>query len=362
MDINKLKRTQLTHVAEHRELLRKEPRLRWLFFELTNRCNLRCRHCGSSCTADGQQLTIRDVEKTLASVRAEHPMICLTGGEPLLHPDFFEIAECVRSMGFFWGMTTNATLIDVATAHRLKHAGMSTVSVSLDGMEQAHDLLRQKSGAWKLAIRGLQALQQAGFDPQVTTVLHRGNFSDLEPLYALLCHMGITSWRPVNVEPIGRACESSEMLLSSEQIADLLAFIREKRFDSNCKMEVTFGCSHYLGVEFERMVRDHYFLCSAGILTASIRSNGDICACLDVANRPELVQGNIHTDCFMDVWRNKFQAFRLDRTADCARCIDCPERFLCGGDSAHTWNYEKNEPLLCYQDFSQQLHLKHSAP
>ena len=100
----------------------------------------------------------------------------------MLHPDFFGIAECVRSMGFDWGMTTNTTLIDDRAAEKLKQAGMSTVSVSLDGMEQAHDALRRREGAWRRALCGLQALQGAGFQPQVTTVVHPGNMDDLEPL------------------------------------------------------------------------------------------------------------------------------------------------------------------------------------
>ena len=279
-------------------------------------------------------------------------MICLTGGEPMMHPDFFDIAQCVNSMGFAWGMTTN----DDEVARRLRQTGMATVSVSLDGMETAHDELRQRRGAWKLALRGLRALQKAGFRPQITTVLHQGNFGELKPLYELLSEMKITSWRPINVEPIGRACEAGDMLLSHEQFADLLAYIREKRFDHSCDMGVTFGCSHYLGVEYERMVRDHYFLCGAGILTASVRSNGDICACLDVENRPELVQGNIRTDDFMDVWLHRFQAFRRDRTADCSRCTGCPERFICGGDAAHTWDYEHDRPLLCFKDYGNYLY------
>lgn len=228
---------------------------------------------------------------------------------------------------------------------------MSTVSVSLDGMERSHDLVRGKNGAWRSAIRGLYALLKAGFQPQVTTVVHQKNFNDLKPLYTMLCDMGISSWRPINVEPIGRACESHDLLLSSEQFASLLSFIREKRFDSECNMEVTFGCSHYLGVENERMVRDHYFLCGAGILTASVRSNGDICACLDIESRKELVQENIRTDDFMEVWKHGFHVFRRDRTTDCAKCVNCSERFLCGGDSTHTWDFERNEPLLCNQNF-----------
>lgn len=345
-----LKHSQLELLAQHRDRLRTSPHLRWLFFEITDKCNLNCIHCGSNCTSDGLFLSMDDIKAALQSVQKNKPMICLTGGEPMLHPDFFEIASCVSAMGFLWGMTTNATFIDDAAARKLKQAGMGTVSVSLDGLEHSHDSFRRQKGAWHRAIRGLQALQNAGFEPQVTTVLHQENFHELEPLYDFLCELGITSWRPINIEPIGRACEASSLLLKPDQFAHLLSFIREKRFDQNCKMEVTFGCSHYLGVQYERMVREHYFLCGAGILTASIRCNGDICACLDVADRPELVQGNIRCDDFMHVWLHRFEAFRRDRTADCAQCMNCPERRVCGGDSAHTWSYDQKKPLLCYQD------------
>lgn len=355
MDLIELKRSQLEELAKHRDRLRVSPHLRWLFFEITDRCNLRCRHCGSNCSAEGQYLAVSDIVRTLSTIRSDKPMICLTGGEPMLHPEFFAIAESIISRGFRWGMTTNATLIDDETAIRLRSAGMSTVSVSLDGMERSHDDLRQRKGAWQLALRGISALQKAGFEPQVTTVLHQGNISELEKLYDLLCGMGIKSWRPINVEPIGRACESGDMLLSSEQFAGLLGYIRAKRFDSGCDMEVTFGCSHYLGPEFERMVRDHYFLCGAGILTASVRSNGDICACLDIENRPELIQGNIRSDDFMDVWTNGFREFRRDRTADCSMCLKCTERYICGGDSTHTWDFDNSKPLLCYRDYMDHL-------
>jgi len=351
MSVEELKRSQLESVARHREGLKKSPHLRWLFFEITDRCNLSCRHCGSSCTAEGRYLTAGDIESTLKTIRGDKPAVCLTGGEPMLHPGFFEIAGLIRDMGFNWGMTTNATLIDDDAARKLRQAGMSTVSVSLDGLEDSHDGLRQRRGAWRLAMRGIAALQKAGFEPQVTTVLHQGNFEDLEPLHDLLTEAGITSWRPINVEPIGRACEAGDLLLSPKQLAGLIAYIRERRFDPEERMEVTYGCSHYLGVRNERMVRDYYFLCGAGILTASVRSNGDICACLDIENRPGLVQGNIRKDSFMDVWLDRFEAFRGDRTKDCAKCAECPERFICGGDSTHTWDFEKNEPMLCCRDY-----------
>ena len=355
MEIKELKQSQLEELANYRERLKRKPSLSWLFFEITDRCNLRCKHCGSNCTSTGELLTVEDVKSTLKTLKGAKPMICLTGGEPLLHPDFFEIAECVHSMGFRWGMTTNATLIDEAVAKRLKEVGMKTVSVSIDGLEECHDNFRQQKGAWKKAINGLIALKNEGFSPQVTTAFSPESLKDIDALYNLICDMGIIDWRPINVEPIGRACESSDLLLSSEQLSYLISYIRKKRYDLNCNINVTFGCSHYLGVDYERMVRDHYFFCTAGISTASVRSNGDICACLDVENLPELVQGNIRHDNFMDVWKNRFKAFRGDRTADCDKCINCTERFVCGGDSAHTWDFKAKKPLLCYKDFGEVL-------
>lgn len=341
------KRKQLEQLAQYRDQLRITPQLHWLFFEITSRCNLRCQHCGSSCTTHGNMLTRQDIERTLTTIRGKKPMVCLTGGEPLLHPDFYQIARTVKDMGFHWGMTSNATLIGAQEANMIRRAGMSTISISLDGLEETHDALRQTRGAWRRAIDGIRHLQDVGYTPQVTTVIHPGNIDQLDQLFDLLCHMGITSWRPINIEPIGRACESRDLLLSPGDFQRLIAFIRSKRFDPHCKMEVTFGCSHYLGVETERMVRDHYFLCGAGITVASVRSNGDICACLDIENRPELVQGNIRRDHFMDVWQDRFQAFRQDRTVNSAVCADCPDRLICGGDSTHTWNFDRNEPLLC---------------
>ncbi|HAB93862.1 MAG TPA: hypothetical protein DCF49_03705 [Lachnospiraceae bacterium] len=72
-----------------------------------------------------------------------------------------------------------------------------------------------------------------------------------------------------------------------------------------------------------------------------------MCACLDIPHRKELVQGNVRKDNFGDVWKNGFLAFRRDRTGSSSKCANCPERFICGGDSTHTWNFDNNEPLLC---------------
>ena len=127
----------------------------------------------------------------------------------------------------------------------------------------------------------------------------------------------------------------------------MFEFIRNKRYDCYVSMDVTYGCSHYLTVEWEREVRDYYFLCGSGIYVAGILCNGDIYSCLDIERRPELVQGNIKTDDFVDVWENRFLPFRKDRTQTCRVCRECEDREFCAADSMHTWNFDEMEPGLC---------------
>ncbi len=99
-EILALKRRQLEQVAVFRDGLREHPVLHWVFFELTSRCNLACAHCGSACTAAGESLAREDVRRVLATLPEPRPLVCLTGGEPLMHPDFFPIARMVTDMGF----------------------------------------------------------------------------------------------------------------------------------------------------------------------------------------------------------------------------------------------------------------------
>ena len=113
---------------------------------------------------------------------------------------------------------------------------------------------------------------------------------------------------------------------------------------------VTYGCSHYLGEELEGETRDWYFLCTAGIYTASIMANGDVGACLDIERRKETVQGNIFQERFTDIWRKRFEIFRRDFAQMNDTCRVCPDRRFCMGDSRHSWDYDKNEPMLCFRD------------
>lgn len=353
-----IKQNDMARLSEYREHLVAHPRLTYLFFELTDACNLSCLHCGSSaCPQNKTYLPKQDVVKVLRSVAAKYEpseiMVCLTGGEPLLHPDFFEIASYARRLGFACGITTNATLISKSGAKKLIPFGVGSVTVSIDGLEQSHDWFRNTKGSFVRTVDGVKNLMAATkgrISTQVTTVIHKKNIHELEQIYDLVVSLGVDSWRVINLEPIGRALEHKDLLLNATEYCYLLNYIRSKRFDPSVKIDVTFGCSHYVTVHYEREVRDTYFLCGSGIYVGSVLCNGDIYSCLDIERRSELVQGNIRTDDFVDVWENRFLEFRSDRSWRSNKCKKCGERKFCKGDSAHTWNYDTNEPLLCLKE------------
>lgn len=347
-----IKSRDMEELRKYRDYLRENPRLVYLFLELTDRCNLHCLHCGSACGDGGGTcldigLLFPALETVAEDFGAESVMICLSGGEPMLHTDFYRIAEKITQLGFPWGMTTNGTLIGRKEALALKELQIGSITVSLDGMKEKHDWLRDSPGSFQRASEGIRALTEAGIPVQVTTVVHPGNLSELDEIYRNVVGLGAVSWRVINIDPIGRALQNRKLLLSREELLFLLDWIREKRFSRDTAIDVRYGCSHYLSYNLEREVRDNYFLCGSGLYVGSILCNGDIYSCLDIERRQELVQGNIGRDRFSKVWYERFREFRRDRTEMCDGCRTCPERGFCGGDSTHTWNFDRNQPGFC---------------
>lgn len=350
----KMKLDHLRQMRDYRQKLMKEPQLRNLFLELTVRCNERCLHCGSKCgDVTSDELTVEQYRTFLEQVKEDMTtkgkMLDITGGEPLLRKDFFDIMGAAHELGFEWGMTSNATLIDDNVARELKRTGMATISVSIDGLESTHDEFRRTPGGYSRAMSGIESLiRTGGFESvQVTTVVTHKSIRELDELFKIFNEMDIDSWRVVNMEPMGRAKDHPELILTPDDYKYLFEFIRNKRIAGE---PVCYGCSHYLGMEYEREVRDWYYLCTAGLYTASITANGDILACLDIERRPEFVQGNILTDRFSEVWKNKFQIFRRDLSDDNEVCSKCEHKEFCHGDAYHSWDFDNNRPQVCFKD------------
>ena len=361
--ITELKKSHAEALAKYREELYKHPKLRQLFFELTLKCNEACFHCGSNCGAARPDGLPAEVYKSVLDEVKENfdispMMLCITGGEPLLREDFFDILGYAHEQGYTWVMTSNATLITAEKARRLYETGMATISVSIDGLEATHDKLRGLQGGYRLAMQGIENLLAErernqgpeGKKPfrhiQVTTVFNHENISELDALYRIFEDMDIDSWRVIGLEPIGRALSRPELMLTPDDQRRIISFIYEKRSE---QMPVTYGCSHFLGFDYEREVRDWYFLCNAGIYTASIMANGDVGACLDIERNPHTIQGNILETPFTEIWNNRFEIFRQPLSNLCEDCSGCTYERYCAGGAHHSFDYENRKQRICFK-------------
>ena len=353
VDLEKLKTECLEKVNEtvHKEY--EQPVLRQLFIELTSSCNLKCQHCGSSCgprKQDGVPLEMLDIILSEIAYDPEYkenkPFIVLTGGEPMLRPDFVDVIHMIHDKGFNWGMTTNGTLMTKELAQKCREAGMYSVAISLDDLPEYHDAFRQVPGAYEKAVRGLETIiaEQACKNIVVTTVLTHQSISRLDAIFDVVNQFEIDAWRVVGIEPIGRALTHPEMLFTAEDYHTLFEFIRNKRMQN---IPVEYSCPHYLGLDYERDLRNWFFKCIAGIEVASIMSNGDIGACLDIERTKQTIQGNVYRDDLLKVWRKGFAIYRQDLVPLTAGCAECSQAKFCRGGSHHTYNHAEHVQRLC---------------
>lgn len=336
---------------------KREHPLTYLFWETTLSCNLTCRHCGSRCSPEQSaksDLPGAEVKRIFREIAEDfNPKritIAVTGGEPLMRKDVFDVMKDAHDLGFFWGMVTNAVLITEKTVRDMEKAGMDTVSVSIDGDEKSHAVLRGSAQNYEKAIRGLRLLvNQAKFLEcvQVTSVIGAHNVDSLEQMYERFAAMGVGEWRLLMIDPIGRMLdpENRELLLNGEQLAKLLEFVAKKRASSG--MPITFEESGFLGLKYEGAVRGYYFHCPAGINIGSILHDGAISACPSLERH--MVEGDAKTERFSKVWNERFMRFRdRDNTRRKGHCAKCKWWSHCEGGSLHLWDWKAEKPRLCH--------------
>ena len=165
------------------------PRLNLVAWEITRSCNLKCAHCRASAVDDRspQELSLQDCYQVINGIlEVGKPIIILTGGEPLVRPDVFEIARYGVSKGLKVVMGSNGTLITDEIASRLRDIPISRIAVSLDfPIAQLQDKFRGRPGAFDAAMSGISAMKRAGLELQINCTLTKQNISYLDQLLGL---------------------------------------------------------------------------------------------------------------------------------------------------------------------------------
>ncbi|RMD64890.1 MAG: heme d1 biosynthesis radical SAM protein NirJ [Alphaproteobacteria bacterium] len=165
------------------------PRGPVVIWNLIRRCNLNCRHC-YSLSADVDfpgELTSEDVFAVMDDLKAYGvPVLILSGGEPLLRPDIFEISRRAKDMGFYVGLSTNGALIDAPMADRIAAVGYDYVGVSLDGIGAVHDRFRRQAGAFARSLAGIRHCRDRGIKVGLRYTMTEQNRESFEPLLDLM--------------------------------------------------------------------------------------------------------------------------------------------------------------------------------
>ncbi len=317
-------------------------------WEMTTACNLRCIHChtsGGKPTAD--ELTTDDAKLLLDQLAEvdEFRMMAFTGGEPLVRKDLFELLSYSKSLGFTNTMATNATLIDESIARRLHDSGVVIAAVSLDGFDATtHDMVRGSPGSFDAAVRGMNALRQAGILLHINITAMEYNMNQMEPLIALVNELQASILLMYQLVPVGRGRGIQEAALDLSANEKLIRFMAQTQRTAKAIMEPVAGPQYWPFLLQQQGIRDGSLLrlaevvfhgCSAGRGFVYIKPNGDVWPCPFI----EMNCGNVRQAPFQHIWRTSsiLEDLRERETRLKGRCGECQYRRLCGGCRGRAW-------------------------
>ena len=334
--------------------------LQQLFWESTLRCNVHCLHCGSDCSSS--EVTpdmpaedfLRVIDQSVTPHVDPHKvLIIISGGEPLMRADLAQVGKALKQRGYPWGMVTNGLAMTEKRFKELMASGLRSMAISFDGMKDNHNWMRQHPLAFDGATR---AIKLAAATPSLTwdvvTCVNQRTINQLDEMREYLWSIGVRNWRLITIDPMGRAAENPELLLSPEQHRYLLDYIRDRRKEG---LHISYSCEGFMP-DYEGEIRDYLFHCMAGISVASILIDGSISACTSI--RGKYYQGNIYKDDFWDVWENRFESYRnREWMRKQEPCNNCKLFRYCEGGGMHL-RREDGSLMLCHHNKLQEASAK----
>ncbi len=334
----------------YRALSVREHRLEYLFLELTRRCNLACRHCGSDCSARSgmAELSGESWLSIIDHLQARYrPWFVLTGGEVLVSPDFFPIIEHLKLVGAAWGMVSNGFALDSTVFQRCVDNGLTSLTLSVDGLEARHRWLRRHPESWSRLMTALDLLGDSAIsNKDVVSCVFPANLDDLDKLAEMLLSKGINGWRLFRIFPRGQAANTAELALDQAQTCRLIEWIRLNRPRYAKKgLRIALSCEGWLPFALDRQVRDEPFFCRAGVSFASILADGTITGCNN--NALEFAQGSLLSDSFDEIWEKGFGPYRDRQWLKTGVCASCTNWKQCQGGSLHLREVDGQGPLFC---------------
>ncbi len=284
----------------------------YVVWELTLRCDHACTHCGSRAgVARDDELTTEEAVRVageLADLGARE--VVLIGGEAYLHDGFLDVVRALRARGVTPAMTTGGRGITAELARAMAEAGVSHVSVSIDGLEPTHDRMRNLRGSFAAGMAALEHLRAAGIKIASNINLNRLNHRDLEPLYEVLRARGVTSWQVQLTSPLGRAADRVELIFQPWDLLDVVPRIAALKARARADGVLLMPGNNlgYFGPEEATLRslragdRDHWRGCQAGKFVMGIESDGAVKGCPSLQTS-HYVGGNVRQRPLAELWR-----------------------------------------------------------
>lgn len=344
--------------------------LRLVAWELTRSCNLACIHCRAAAQDrpyEGE-LSTSECKRVLDEIgeTVQQPIIILTGGEPLLRADVFEIAQYGNSKNFRMTMATNGTLLSGDVVKKMMDSGIQRISISLDGATaESHDAFRKVPGAFEGALRGIEAAKAGGLDFQVNTTITHANLVEFPRIHELVVSLGAVAHHIFMLVPMGRGKDLAGDGISAEDYEKALHWFYEQKDKAPLQLKAT--CApHYYRILRQRARSDGKEItfqtfgldavtrgCLGGTGFVFISHLGQVQPC----GYLEVDSGNVREKSFKDIWENSpvFRDLR-DLKKYKGKCGGCEYIRVCGGCRARafesTGDYLAEEPLCLYRPHS----------
>jgi heme b synthase len=342
--------------------------VKWIAWEITRRCNLNCVHCRSSSkleVKDHPDFSFDEAKRVLDDISSfAQPVVVLSGGEPLLRKDVFDIAAYGTEKGLRMCLATNGTLVTEEICHNIKESGIRMVSLSLDGASAAvHDDFRNQIGAFEGTIKAAGLFRKHGIEFLINSSFTKRNQEEVPKIYKLAKELGATAWYMFMIVPTGRGQDILAELISPEDYEELLNWHYDMEKEEDDMLVRPTCAPHYYRIVLQRSKNDKEKFkrrslkfstggskgCLAGQLICLIDVDGEVLPC---SYFPKSA-GNIRRQSFKDIWENSelFKSLR-DFKSYKGSCGSCEYINVCGGCRARaysmTGDYLAEEPFCNY--------------
>jgi heme d1 biosynthesis radical SAM protein NirJ len=344
-----------------------------VIWNLIRRCNLACKHCyatSADIDFDGE-LSTDEVFAVMDDLKAFGvSVLILSGGEPLLRPDIFEISQHAKDMGFYVGLSTNGTLIDASNIEAIEGVGYDYVGVSLDGMRTTHDRFRRKQGAFDESINGIRLCHEAGIKIGLRFTLTQDNAAELPELLQLMRDEDIDKFYLSHLNYAGRGNRNRASDLHHQMTREAMDLMFEtcwRDVKAGIKREFVTGNNDADGVYLLQWARQHIPEHVEALRRQLLRWGGNSSG-VNIANIDNL--GTVHPDTmwwdysignvrerpFSEIWQDTtdplMAGLKATRRPLEGRCASCRHLAICGGNSrTRAWQLTGNpwaEDPGCY--------------